>query len=1514
MNGDQKFIINKYKNKTFKEVRNIILTKDLKYYSFLQRLYLKDNLEKEKKANLDSFLKYWEVADSNNEENVEEQIIKDKEDNKDKEKKKAKKEDEEYIEIYQEEKKEIEKFEENILGSEDISINKVYHISDVHIRLYQRFEEYQKVFEKLYKFLREEKKENKNSVVVITGDILHSKITLSPECILLTHSFFSNCAEVFPTFIIAGNHDALLTNNQRIDAITPIIENSKIENLFYLKYSGIYRYGNLCFGISSLLDGKWVYGDQIEKKKETDIKIALYHGGVGEFETGVGFRMRGEKLISDFDGYDYVMLGDIHKFQFLDSEKKRIAYASSLITQNFNEWNTDHGVLRWDIMDDKHEYFPIENNSKFIVLSIEEQDLYYLKNKINDITEIISTETKSLSLKLNIKNASPIFVKKVITDIQKIVKDVKIQYNFVKENEDEKGEHSNEVNINMESLDDWLVYYLENIKKTTDKKLIANVLSEFKKYSEEISIQRDKSLNKWVLLDLYFSNMFGYGEGNYIDFTRFYDNSLIGILAPNSYGKSTIIDIILFILFGKFSRNTGLGLSKDIINVNEKTFECRLKFKIGNDQYVIEKKGKREKSGKIKITMEEFFKMNGEEKEILTDESRIKTDKIISDYIGSMDEFVFTNIQLQNRDRSFKDMTNKERKEFLFKILKLDIFEKVYKLLNGDIRKVKQDYDYYKKTLGKLDIKTLDEDKKELEEKINSYQEKINGYQEQKEDIDQKNTELYNSLKLVDDKYKFNNIEEKRESYEKVKDQHMTKSKFIEEIKEEIIKLNGEIKELKLLEREEEIESEYKKLVGVNKNRIENINNKIIESKCLIKDTININNILGEISEGCKIDLNFFKEKKKDYLDREKEIEKESERLTSQKSVIDEKINNENFNFEKMERYYQNEIKTLQMKKLKNTDEKWKFDSDMKLLLKEDIDIKKDTLSTLENKKENILEELERIKSEVKEENSQKKKLEKRLIRKEKIEKKIKIIERERDQLEEIDKKEIEIEHINNIIENFSNFKYKKTCEKCEENKLCCEKISKNYASELDRYKRELEEMKGDVTYNREEEKEILERYENIKNVDNDILKNQNKIQVLNSKISENKFTLKNLENEQQSIVTKIDLYDKNKQRYAQNKILDKEIVEYEKQIQDNESKLLECSKERNKLSDELHKVEGEISELEEERKKNRELSKLIKECKEKYKENKKIEQANCKLNEKIKLYEKEKEEIENEEYEDYEELKMQKQKDNEIKVRINEKEKELIRQEKGLFSLEKEKIEIVDLISGYDKNFENIEFNKNVNRDIQEKLKERKLIEENISVMSEKVGEFIQENNQLLDLLEEHKNNIIIFKDKENELKQLQILEGALGRDGIPLLMLEKYLPLIETNINNIIYPFIQRKIVLSLESENIIFESYIENADKSVMIHGGMEAFILDLAFKITLSKYAMLPKCDILFIDEGISAFDKERLNSIDVLFQFLKINFNKIILITHIDQVKDEINSKIEIYKKNNRSQIKCCYSV
>ena len=84
-------------------------------------------------------------------------------------------------------------------------ISKIFHISDVHIRLFTRHDEYRTIFQKLYSHLRSY--ENELCVRVITGDICHSKNDLSPELELLTFDFFKALSEIMPCFVIAGNHD-----------------------------------------------------------------------------------------------------------------------------------------------------------------------------------------------------------------------------------------------------------------------------------------------------------------------------------------------------------------------------------------------------------------------------------------------------------------------------------------------------------------------------------------------------------------------------------------------------------------------------------------------------------------------------------------------------------------------------------------------------------------------------------------------------------------------------------------------------------------------------------------------------------------------------------------------------------------------------------------------------------------------------------------------------------------------------------------------------------------------------------------------------------------------------------------------------------------------------------------------------------------------------------------------------------------------------------------------------------
>ena len=98
-----------------------------------------------------------------------------------------------------------------------------------------RHKEYQEVFETLYTQLKSFPDLDK-SIIVITGDILHSKTELLPECIELTRMFLTSLSEITTTVIMAGNHDLNVNNQDRLDGLTPIVNGiPKSKPLFYLK-------------------------------------------------------------------------------------------------------------------------------------------------------------------------------------------------------------------------------------------------------------------------------------------------------------------------------------------------------------------------------------------------------------------------------------------------------------------------------------------------------------------------------------------------------------------------------------------------------------------------------------------------------------------------------------------------------------------------------------------------------------------------------------------------------------------------------------------------------------------------------------------------------------------------------------------------------------------------------------------------------------------------------------------------------------------------------------------------------------------------------------------------------------------------------------------------------------------------------------------------------------------------------------------------------------------------------
>ena len=88
-------------------------------------------------------------------------------------------------------------------------------IADLHIRLQKRHSEYINVFNEFYALIDKSPEE---TFIAIVGDLVHSKADLSPECIQLVGDFLKRVADKRPTILVAGNHDALLTNKDRLDS------------------------------------------------------------------------------------------------------------------------------------------------------------------------------------------------------------------------------------------------------------------------------------------------------------------------------------------------------------------------------------------------------------------------------------------------------------------------------------------------------------------------------------------------------------------------------------------------------------------------------------------------------------------------------------------------------------------------------------------------------------------------------------------------------------------------------------------------------------------------------------------------------------------------------------------------------------------------------------------------------------------------------------------------------------------------------------------------------------------------------------------------------------------------------------------------------------------------------------------------------------------------------------------------------------------------------------------------
>ncbi|PKB67085.1 MAG: hypothetical protein BZY81_05340 [SAR202 cluster bacterium Io17-Chloro-G4] len=201
-----------------------------------------------------------------------------------------------------------------------------------------------------------------------------------------------------------------------------------------------------------------------------------------------------------------------------------------------------------------------------------------------------------------------------------------------------------------------------------------------------------------------------------------------------------------------------------------------------------------------------------------------------------------------------------------------------------------------------------------------------------------------------------------------------------------------------------------------------------------------------------------------------------------------------------------------------------------------------------------------------------------------------------------------------------------------------------------------------------------------------------------------------------------------------------------------------------------------------------------------------------------------------------------------------------------------------------------------------QQNVADKALLEERVNRLGALNEEIAKESKRLTGLQEER--------------GVYQELVNAFGRQGVQAMLIETVVPRLEEEANNLLGRMTDNRTYLRLEtqrerrsgkgepSETLEIQVNDDVGPRSYEMYSGGEAFRVNLALRIALSKVLaqrMGAPMPTLFIDEGFGTQDAVGRERILDVIGAIQDDFDKIIVITHLEELKDAFPVRIEVQK-------------
>ena len=212
--------------------------------------------------------------------------------------------------------------------------------------------------------------------------------------------------------------------------------------------------------------------------------------------------------------------------------------------------------------------------------------------------------------------------------------------------------------------------------------------------------------------------------------------------------------------------------------------------------------------------------------------------------------------------------------------------------------------------------------------------------------------------------------------------------------------------------------------------------------------------------------------------------------------------------------------------------------------------------------------------------------------------------------------------------------------------------------------------------------------------------------------------------------------------------------------------------------------------------------------------------------------------------------------------------------------------------------------------------LRKENEIGDNITQLRAQIEECNEEMNSLLITHGGYVERVGNIQKQQEDLSTLReeyeaydLLMRCMHPNGISYDVIKKRLPLINEEIAKVLANVVDFEIFFEEEGNRLnILIKHPKHDARPLEIGSGAEKSIAAMAIRLALLNVSTLPKPNLFILDEPGTSLDEENMEGFVRILDLVKSYFDTVLLISHLDSLKDSVDSQVVIEKENGFAHV------